>query len=601
MRRKNYSPVLIFLIVLGLAVLLLLARAFQLQIIERGRFKTLSQKNIVRLVPQRAARGKIYDRFGQTLAYSQPSFSLTLIPTSLTDKAALTGFLSAVLKIPADQIVPYLDTATGPPLETALKADLTKEELIVLEENRWRFPEIQIQTEAKRLYPEDSLAAHTLGYVGKITPEEINASQEKGLDLFDVIGKAGLELYYDDQLRGKNGGQQIQVDAQGRPVKILEDLPSQAGDEIYLTIDTGLQKAAEEALGDNAGSVVILDPKSGEVLALVSHPNFDPNIFVEPLSAEKWRRQHQGRFPFHNRTLNPYPPGSIFKIVTAAGALEKNLVNAATPFYCPGYLQLGNRKAKCWKTHGSITFLDAIYQSCDVTFYQLGLKLGIDVLHDLGKDFGLGQETGIDLPYDRTGLIANRAWKEKNWKQPWYPGDTINLAIGQGFLQATPLQTAGLIEAAANNGRIFRPFLVRQIRDSSGQVVLQNKPQPLTQVNASASTWEIIRHGMTLAVAEGTAMAAKVEGLTVAGKTGTAEDPPRPQPHAWFGCYAPVEDPQLVVLVFVEQGGGGGAVAAPIAGQILRWWKANRLDQPPPPVVAPLETGPKGRAKKSGT
>lgn len=581
MKGKSYQPAWLFLAGLLAIMFLLVSRAFQLTIIERSHFKLLSRKNIVRLVPQRAARGRIYDRFGQTLAYSQPTFSLTLIPTALTDQTALAAFLSAVLKIPAGQITPYLDPAAGPSFDTALKSGLTKEELISLEENRWRFPEIQIQTEAKRLYPNSFLAAHTLGYVGKITPEESAASQAKGLDLFDVVGKAGLELFYDNELRGQNGGQQIQVDAQGRPVKILEELASQPGDEIILTLDTELQKTAEQALGDNAGSVVALDPRNGEVLALVSHPAFDPNIFVEPLTADAWRRQHQGRFPFHNRTLNPYPPGSIFKIVTAAAALEKNIVNPATPFYCPGYLQLGNRKAKCWKPHGSINFLEAIYQSCDVTFYQIGLKLGIEALHDMGKKFGLGQKTGIDLPYDRTGLIADRAWKEKYWKQPWYPGDTINLAIGQGFLQATPLQTADLVAAVANQGKIYRPFLVKQIKNTAGQIMVQNEPRLIEQIDLAPATWRIIREGMTLAVQDpaGTAGAAKVAGLSVAGKTGSAEDPPRLKTHAWFSCFAPVEDPQIVVLVFVEQGGGGGAVAAPIAGQILRWWNENRRHQ----------------------
>jgi penicillin-binding protein 2 len=373
-------------------------------------------------------------------------------------------------------------------------------------------------------------------------------------------------------LHGKAGGKWVEVDARGRQRREIEEVPAEQGATVMLTIDKRLQRAAEEAFGNRVGAVVAVDPRTGEVLLLASFPRFDPNAFARGVKPHVWREiANNPLHPLQNRAIGSrYPPGSTFKIVTAAAGLHFGAITPHTGFYCPGALQLGKWRFRCHRRHNATDFIKAIAASCDVYFYQTGLRLGMPRLAEMSHAFGLGELTGIDLVGESKGNIPTPEWKKKRYKQSWYDGDTVNASIGQGFVQTTPLQMALVAAAVANRGTVMKPFVVKRVIRPDGTTI-DTPPTVLKQIPLTPEQWRWIEEGMRAAVAGrgGTAHAANIPGIPVAGKTGTAEDPPRHKPHAWFICYAPMDNPRIALAVVVEQGGHGGAVAAPIARHIL--------------------------------
>lgn len=575
MREIRYRPEILFYLILTGLIFVLLVRIFYLQIFQGAKYTRLARLNHVRVIPEQAARGKILDRFGQILAESQPVFSVFLYPTGQETEADLSR-IAFILKMPVAEIFDRIKKNSSEVLAPVLLKDrLSFSEVMRLEEEKYRRPGLIIQKRALRFYPNDSALAHILGYVGLISEEELKKiSPEKFYATNDFIGKDGVEVLFEELLKGKNGGQQIAVDAAGRLINILESIPPMAGDDINLTIDLDLQKKAEQALGPKRGAVVVLEARTGEVLAMVSHPTFNPNMFSQPISPGFWQFQERLGKPFFNRAINAYPPGSVFKMITAIAGLESGQLREQDTFYCPGFLKLGVRTAFCWekKGHGLVDLMRAIVNSCDVAFYNIGLRLGLETITDWAKKFGFGTKTGLELPGEASGFLPSKQWKTERRREAWYPGDTINVAIGQGFIQATPLQVAVFMECLANDGIYYSPKIVRKSPGENEKKSGAQKEKILGEVEISSATLQFIKESMRQVVKVGTGQAAQMQDLEIAGKTGTAEDPPRYPAHAWFACFAPYQNPELAIAVFVEQGGHGGAVAAPIAKEIVQWW-----------------------------
>jgi penicillin-binding protein 2 len=444
-------------------------------------------------------------------------------------------------------------------------------------ELRMKLPGVSVELDQIRSYPDGTSVAHIVGHLGEISKEELEAAEKAGKDYKpgDYVGKDGLEAQYEDVLRGVDGGKQVEVNALGMVVRVLGEKPSIPGKTLRLTIDRDLQIAARRALGSQVGAAVAVDPRNGEVLAMVSSPAYDPNIFVKRVKASDWERiiRHKGR-PMQNRCVyNVYPPGSTFKPVTAIAGLRYGLCSVNTTVNCPGYLMFG-RRFGCWRVHGRVGFMKAIAESCDVWFYQLGHRLGIDRLAKVAREFGLGSATGIDLPHESrrrdggVGTIPDTQWKRKRFNQPWWPGETLSCAIGQGYIQVSPLQMALVSAAVANNGKIYKPFLVKEVLKPDGTVVRRTKPEVQHVVDSPADEFELVRKGMRLAVTSGTGRVADIPDVAVAGKTGSAEDPPRPA-HGWFICFAPLNNPRIAVAAIVEHGRHGATSAAPVCRAIL--------------------------------
>ena len=562
--------------VISVVFVLLCLRLVQLQITEHGKYKKLAIENAAKTVPEPAPRGVIYDRYGKVLAENRPVFSVRVLPYVLSgktpaEKERILGLLSKLLggeiefKVSASEPIIVKDNI---PLETAIQVEERKSEL----------EGVVVSSHPVRLCPYGSVASHVLGYVGEIEKEELEILREKGYRMGDIIGKDGVEKNYDKLLRGTDGGKKIEVDVYGTPLKILESMEPVVGADMKLTIDIELQQTAEKALGKQEGAIVVVDPRSGEILALASYPNYDPNIFTDPLENWKWKQIKEEKHPFMNRALAIYPPGSIFKVVTLAAALEEKRASPDEVINCRGYYRVLNRIANCWLGggHGPISVKEGLVWSCDVVFFELGRRLGPDILAQYAQKFGLGERTGIDLPQEKKGSIPTQSWKEKYLKEPWYEGDSINYGIGQGFVQVTPLQMA-LVYAAIASGNIYRPYVVAEIKDRSGEILYKGNKEIVGHAPLSQEHLELIRTALREVVKRGTGVAARVQGLPAAGKTGTAENPGKA--HAWFICYAPYDDPEILITAFVAHGEHGDRASAYAARDILTWYKENRLQK----------------------
>jgi penicillin-binding protein 2 len=568
----NRGPLLTALF--GLIFVLLLLRLCQLQFVEGEKYRKFAAENAARNIPALAARGVIYDRQGLVVVENRPVFSVQVLPQLLAsgDKVKRQAILDRLGGIIGEKIEFKL-TADKPII---IKENIKPETAFRIAEHRRELEGVVVTVQPVRYYPYGNLASHLLGYVGEIESAELAKLKDQGYHLGDWLGKDGVEKYYDHLIRGINGGKMIEVDVNGAPTRLLDEAEPVPGADVKLTIDLELQQVAEEALGGQAGGVVILDPNSGEVLALVSRPNYDPNVFLEPLDQSVWRQLSGGRHPFMNRALAIFPPGSTFKVVTLSAALQEGVVRPDEVFYCPGYYNVNGRIAKCWKEsgHGHLTAIEGLTQSCDVVFYQLGRRLGPDRLADYARRYGLGERSGLDLPQEKKGLVPDTAWKRRIYGEQWYEGDSVNYGIGQGFLQVTPLQLA-LIYGEIATGKRLRPFVVKEIVGRQKEVLYQAKPEQLGVAPVSDGNLNLIRRALAAVVDRATGIAAKVPGLPAAGKTGTAENPGLP--HAWFVCYAPVDKPQIVIASFVEHGQHGDRAAANVAREILTWYRDNRL------------------------
>lgn len=565
--------VFVALIVAGFAVLVL--RLWYLQVAMGEELLAQSESNRKRFIRLFAPRGMIVDRAGRTLATNRPQFVVSVIPAEVgTDDAPLRR-LSQILEMPFEDILQAVGTSKQRARRLypiPLAAGVSLEVVSRVEENRLWLPGVSVSPQPVRWYPDGKLASHVLGMLGEVDAKELDRLRSAGVAQGEYVGKMGVEKAQEEHLHGRAGGKWVEVDARGRQRREIEEVPAQQGATVVLTIDKALQRAAEEAFGNRVGAVVALDPRTGEVLALASFPRFDPNVFAQGVQTNIWRQiANNPLYPLQNRAIGSrYPPGSTFKMVTAAAALAKGSITPYTSFYCAGALQLGRWRFRCHQTHGPTGFVKSLAASCDVYYYQSGLRAGMQSIAQMSHAFGLGELTGIDITGESRGNIPTPEWKKKRIKEAWYDGDTVNASIGQGFVQCTPLQMALLAAAIATQGTVMKPFIVKRVLKPDGTSV-ETQPTVLKQVSLAPEHWRWIALGMRAAVAGhgGTAHAANLPGITVAGKTGTAEDPPRRKPHAWFICYAPMENPRIALAVVVEQGGHGGAVAAPIARHIL--------------------------------
>ncbi len=554
------------LVVLGL-------RLWQLQILQGAYYDELASKNRLRINRLIAPRGWILDRRGVPLVTNRPSFSVAILPMALQSPASAFRALSRLLGVPEDQIRRKLQQV--PPFALVrVQRDVGIGVVTAIEERRTELSGVNVVAEPLREYPYGPLAAHVLGYLGEISPEELDRLKPLGYQMGDLVGKAGVERQYDLLLRGEDGEQVVEVDAAGRPIRVLRQQEGRPGNTLVLTLDIRLQQAAERALGRRPGAVVAMDPRTGEILAMASWPPYDPNLFARGITEEAWRQlSSDPRTPLLNRAVAAaYEPGSVFKVVTGLAALKAGHATAQSTFLCPGSLSLGGRVFRDLRAHGRVTFLEGVAQSCNVMFWQLGLRVGPEDLRRTARLLGLGEPTGIDLPVEAEGLVPSADFKRRVFREPWYPGDTLNMAIGQGFLLVTPIQVARMMAAVANGGAVLKPLLVRAVLSPDGKVLQTFRTEVVRRLTFSPQTWQALREGLEAVVSEGTGRTAQVEGIAVAGKTGSAETP-RGRPHAWFAGYAPAHDPRIVVVVLVEHGARGGLAAAPLAGEVIRTWK----------------------------
>ncbi|MCX7719967.1 MAG: penicillin-binding protein 2 [Dictyoglomus thermophilum] len=557
--------------IIELGLILILLRLFYLQVYNKDFYADLSERNYLKSMVLPAPRGVIYDRNNNILAENKIVYSLYLIPPYKFEKAKISK-LSEIVGIKIEDIQKIYEKISPYVPAYLLKRKLTPKEIILLEANRDSLPSFTINMEFDRSYPYGTIAAHVLGYMGEVSKEELE-SEEADYSLGEKSGKYGLEASYERVLRGKKGfrGVSLYVSKDKRIITAQKDpVP---GKSIVTSIDIELQKVAEEALGEEKGVIIVSNPWTGEILALVSHPSFDPNKFIEGFTKKEWENLIKNPDnPLNNRAISSlYPPGSIFKLIVALSALENKKVSPDDRFFCPGEYWMGKYVFKCWKKggHGRLDFIDGIAQSCNVVFFNVGLKVGDRVIEDYARRFFLDSKTGIDLPGELRGFIPSREWKEKKLKEPWYPGDTLNLSIGQGYVLVTPIEIHAMMNIIATEGMLYKPHLVSKIIgvDGSEEIV---KPELIGKVNISPSSWSVLKKGMRKVVDEGTGLATRIPGVNISGKTGTAENP-HGESHAWFSCFFPSENPQYVVTVFVEHGKSGGGRAAPIAKKVIEY------------------------------
>jgi len=545
---------------------------FLAQVVHGARYLELAENNRLRRVTLEAPRGAISDRHGRVLVENLPSYSLLLDRGRAAELGASLEFAARGLGLPAAELRGLVARA---PAGTRFAGVLLAENLSLPEVARFRVarlehPEFEIEVTQRRFYRLGAHAAHVLGYLGEVTPEEL-ARPQQALRAGDWIGRRGVERAYDRHLRGENGERVVVVDSRGLPIEEFGRRLGRPGESLQLTLDAELQQEGERLLEGQVGAIVALDPRDGAVRALVSAPAYDPNLFARRLAAADWRALVEDeRHPLQNRALqSAYSPGSVFKAVVAAAALAEGVVTTATTVRCGGYAGHYGRRFHCWRRggHGAMALEEALKHSCDVYFYELGERLGIERLARWSRAFGFGAPTGIDLGGERGGLVPDDAWSRAVRRHPWYPGETISVAIGQGALLTTPLQVATMIAAIANGGRVVTPHLVAGGDAPSRPLGLP----PSILVPVQRGLWRVVNE------AGGTGARARLPQVEIAGKTGTVQVisqeaysdssqlPWKLRNHAWFAAYAPASAPELVVVVFVEHGGKGSAAAAPIA------------------------------------
>jgi len=565
--------------VLTFGFLAIIGQLWYLQVLEGGRFLDASDKNRIRIRPIAAPRGILFDRNGVPLVDNRPAFTLSIIPRELDNRDAVLGRLSTLLGLPYQELVDAVGRVSADSfLPVRIRRGLTMDDVAKVEEWKLELPGVIVEVEPQRAYPTSRFAAHLLGYVREASEDQMKQGRYRRGEL---VGQTGLERLLDEFLRGRDGGERIEVDAMGRPIRIVQQTEPHPGAQVVTTIDRRVQEAAEKAMEGKAGAVVVMDPRNGDVLALVSTPAFPIDAFTGNIDRNAWVRLVQDpQHPLLNRASQAmYPPGSIFKIILMAAGLQEGVITPVDRVHCPGHFEYGGRTWKDWKKegHGSVDLRRGIAQSCDVYFYQQGLKIGGTNIAKYAKAFGLGAPTGIELGTEKIGLIPEPKPRVKGDKKsrPWTGGDTLNVSIGQGAVLVTPMQIARMMSAVANGGVLWKPRLVQRIERPEQGVVFRDPGHVNGHIELSPVVWALIRDGLWAVVNEwGTGGAAKIPGLDVAGKTGTAQiiansKSERGEDHAWFAAFAPARDPQVVVVVLVERGGHGGAAAAPIARKIF--------------------------------
>ena len=587
-RRLQRRISFIFVLLAGL-FLSYLFNLWYLQVVNGDNYRRLADNNRLRQVVENPLRGLILDRDGRPIVRNRIAFNVLLDREKIGRLDGTVQSLSKILNLPEgtvrERIERYRNRPTFEPV--IVKEDVDLAEAAYLESRRLELPEVSVAIEPKRSYEDHDLAAHALGYVGEISETQLGKPRFAGYQLGDVVGKAGLESYYDNDLAGEKGWKQVIVNSLGREIRSLpvgkRPLP---GNALRLTLDLDLQEALEAAFADKMGSAVFLDPDTGEILAIISKPSFDPNVFARRFSVEEWKELiNSETHPLQNRAIqSKFAPGSVFKIVMAIAALESGKATPSRTDFCPGYTVIYGRKFLCHQEggHGTVAMLEAIKKSCNVYFYHLGKDMGIQIISEWAHKLGFGQPTGIDLAHEESGTVPDDAWKRRTRNEQWYPGETISVSIGQGALEVTPIQMAVFASVIGNGGTFYRPHLLISREVRGGVEEATKPPEVLGKVNLKPSTLQVVKEAMWEVVNQGgTGTKAAIPGKDVCGKTGTAQVVKASagvkseklaeaiRDNAWFVGFAPRDHPRIAFAVFVERGGHGGEAAAPIAQTVM--------------------------------
>jgi penicillin-binding protein 2 len=548
----------------------LVFRLFHLQVLLGGELFRMAELNRTQVMTTRAPRGYVKDRNGEVLLDNVPRFTLFYSAESVSkeDERALESELSRLFPDQVTLIRQKLLEARRTGKMTRIVESISQPMALALLEKRVTMPGVNVISEPQRRARYGALASHLLGYTDELSAAELARLKEEGYRMGHLRGRTGVERVYDQYLRGEDGGIQFEMNVSGQHLRIVQRIPSKPGADVVLTVDYPLQRALEEALEaapTRAGAAaVVMDPRSGAILALASRPDFDPSESIVPLLADP-------KLPLFNRALQGgYPPGSVFKIVTAAATLDQGAWDLQRQIFCPGSFRLGRREFGCWKVHGRLDFMGALAWSCNVYYYNLGLHLGVDALERMAKAYRLGDRTGIDLPSETNGLVPGREWKKKTSRMPWFEGDTVNFSIGQGAVSTTVLQTAVLVSAVANGGTVWEPYVVDRVTNPEGTVLYRRTPEVLQHTKISPRAAELLRKGMEGVVENGSGRGIFRNDLISGAKTGTAQNP-HGEDHSWFVSYSgwPGEPASLVVAVIVEHGGYGSVSAGPVARRVI--------------------------------
>lgn len=593
---KKRTDLATLVIIFFIAVVI--ARLWFLQIHNGDIYREQADNNRVRMLDIIAPRGNILDKEGRPIVTNRPCFNIVWVKEDSPDPDEIIKKLSVILNEEIAALLKKVREAADNPrhIPILLKEDIDWKTLVYIENNHYELPGIRIEVLPRRKYLYGDMASHMIGYTGEINQQELDERKWKNYEPGDQIGKRGFEKLYEEDLRGEKGTLYAEVDAHGyeqRELKGKEPLP---GNDLQLTIDLDLQREAEKAMADKAGAVVAMDVNSGRILAFASAPPVHLEDFIGGISTKKWQALlNDIKRPLVHKTIQgQYPPGSTYKIITALAGLAKGVINSDTVFNCAGSMPFGNRRYGCWKKggHGPISLHRALAESCDIYFYKVGLLVGVDVLAEFANDMGLGHKTGINFEYEKSGLIPTSNWKKLAKGEPWQEGETLSIAIGQGFNLVTPLQVCLMTSALANGGKLYKPFLVEKIIDPEGEVIKENEPIVDVELFGMDKYLALIRDGLVAAVNDkhGTGSEARLKNVLVGGKTGTAqvvtmekfkevdeEDVEyKHRDHAWFTSFAPAERPEIAVTVLVEHGGHGGSAAAPVAKKVMEEYFAKK-------------------------
>jgi penicillin-binding protein 2 len=575
-------------IVLGIIFIILLFAFWNAQILKKYFYTRLASQNIIKEIEVKAPRGLILDRNGERLADNKLNFTLFLVREYSQNLKQTIQTAHSILGRDIADIEKKIKKYRHYPRSfmIPLEKDLPLEKVIYIESRSDELPEFKIEIEPARAYPFQETASHILGYISELTSTELERRKGKGYSLGDIVGKNGIERQYESSLQGQKGVRTVARDNLGRIRETLNEKNPVIGNSVVLTIDVHLQKYIEEIFEDNTGAVGVVELKTGDILAMVSMPNYNPEFFSGVLDQKEWLSLiNDPNKPLHNKFLQGiYSPGSVFKIVVALAGLQENIIDVSTISQCYGSVRIYDRNFSCWRAggHGALDIYGALEHSCNVYFYRVGKKLDIDVLAKYANMMGMGRYTDIDLPNEVLGLVPTKAWKLKEKGQKWFPGETISVAIGGGMINTTPIEVLSLISTVALRGKRPQLHLLKAIK--KGEEVVKTFEPKFYDVSISRENFETVIEGLYRAVnAEGTSLAAKIKGLNVCGKTGTQqiiskENPnyknlvkqKKYKPHSWFVSFAPRENPEIAMVVFVEHGGDAGAIAAPIAGKIYR-------------------------------
>ncbi|MBI4082154.1 MAG: penicillin-binding protein 2 [Candidatus Lambdaproteobacteria bacterium] len=624
----------LILLGIGLCFALVAGRLFYLQVVRGQYYAGVAQGNRIRVVPQEAPRGLILDRNGELLAYNRPAFNVQLMREDTPDLEGTLRRLAQVSEVPYGELFAAATSSKGYQRfkATDLLTDVPRKAADLVDTYQDDLPGISVQVEPRRLYPNAFLASHIVGYVGDINESQLQALPLKKLRSGRVVGQSGVEFMQNAALIGLDGGRQVEVDNVGRELRVLNaPVNPVPGSDITLTIDLRLQRYIKSLMGKETGAVVVTRPKTGEILALSSFPDFDPNQFVGGIEDQRWEELSRapGRPLLNRATQGLYSPGSTFKLVLALAALDQGVLDVTTKLNCPGFYKIGRDIRYCWKRpygHGWLTLREALEQSCNVFFYQVGLELGIDRINEYARLLGFGARTGIELESEKTGLVPSRAWKQETQGERWFDGETLPISIGQGFTTVTPLQLVGYINIVANRGLWVQPTIFKRIVSPDGEEILRDGglPRASHQLPIPPEYFDTVREGLVWAVnRNGTARRGRSRKVLIAGKTGTTQTRSRPtaksiddvkldneDQHALFIGFAPADNPQVSVAVLIEREKSGGGAAAQVARQTIDYFfdaiepvaprpaPAAPPAPPPPPTAAAAVTGGEAFARE---